>query len=270
MPSRSKSPVRTSSRRSAAVEPVVEIAPVVTAPSVTRRSRSKSVAPKSIPSATTSKSANDKMTLASSVCSSQHKWDSLCTCSCLKQHLYLATLIALSVGLLCAMKKWNLADTYLNPIALKICSCISVHLGYGVITKPRTLLYCLVLGYSLITYLIATALTGLASANKRKQVGTLSLPRQENALLGGLTARLSGAQLNLAEAFPLLLASILVGIFAGLDDWHTVSTVHLFIALRIGHYVAYAADLPTIRSAFFLTAVLSLLDLQLAAIIRSI
>jgi uncharacterized MAPEG superfamily protein len=106
----------------------------------------------------------------------------------------------------------------------------------------------------LIAVLIPYVLSGVGGYYRTRQFGALDNenPRQQQAALEGVGARIQAAQDNAREALPVFTAAVVVAHLAGVDP-ATASTLSVaFILFRVLHAVCYAASWATLRSVAFL------------------
>lgn len=73
-------------------------------------------------------------------------------------------------------------------------------------------------------------------------------PRAWLATLSGWRARANAAQHNGFEAFPFFAAAVIIAHLAGAEQGRIDALALGFIAARVGHFAAYLADLPALRS----------------------
>jgi len=114
-----------------------------------------------------------------------------------------------------------------------------------------------------IPYLLSTS-TGYVRV---KQLGSLDnkYPRAQAAQLEGVGARLVAAQANAWEALPIFTAAVLVAHVGGADPEKSATAAIVFVAARIAHAFAYAANIDVLRSIAFLVGLASAIRLFLLA-----
>lgn len=82
-------------------------------------------------------------------------------------------------------------------------------------------------------------------------------PRAQEAALSGVGARVQAAQANAWEALPFFATAVIVAHLAGADPGRSAVASVLFVATRLLHPIAYAANLATLRSLVFLVGLAS-------------
>jgi len=95
-----------------------------------------------------------------------------------------------------------------------------------------------------------------AAAERKRQLGAIDnkYPRLQQAKLEGLGARLMGAHQNAWEALALFTPAVAVSHLAGAEPGRAAMLSLVFVAARVAHGAAYAANLDLVRSAAFLVA----------------
>lgn len=103
---------------------------------------------------------------------------------------------------------------------------------------------------ALIPYVLST----LGGYLRVRQFGTLDNkhPRQQQAQLTGVGARVHAAQQNAWEALPVFASAVLVAHVTGADPVASAHAALLFVAARVLHPILYAANIDTLRSLVFL------------------
>ena len=98
---------------------------------------------------------------------------------------------------------------------------------------------------------------------KVKQFGTLDNknPRQQNAKLEGVGARLAAAQANAWEALPFFTAAVVASQLGHAEPGRAAWLSELFVVTRILHPVFYATDQDRLRSLVFLIGFASAIGL---------
>ncbi len=81
-------------------------------------------------------------------------------------------------------------------------------------------------------------------------------PRAWLAKQGGLRARANAAQANCFEAMPFFLAAVLAALQLGASPAMLSVLVLVWVVLRLLYVLMYLADMPYLRSAFWLVALL--------------
>ncbi|NKI35632.1 MAPEG family protein [Wenzhouxiangella sp. XN79A] len=76
-------------------------------------------------------------------------------------------------------------------------------------------------------------------------------PRRQQAGLTGFGARALAAHQNMIEAFPIFAAGVLVALISGATGTWLPGLALTFVGARIVYSICYWADLPTLRSAFW-------------------
>jgi len=106
----------------------------------------------------------------------------------------------------------------------------------------------------LLAVLIPYVLSAVGGYYRTRQFGALDneSPRQQQASLEGVGARVQAAQDNAREALPVFLAAVLVAHLAGVDAGTTATLSVAFIFFRVLHAVCYVANWATLRSVAFL------------------
>jgi uncharacterized MAPEG superfamily protein len=119
----------------------------------------------------------------------------------------------------------------------------------------------------LILLLIPYILASLGGAFRVRQLGTLDNkhPRQQAAELDGMGARAYAAQQNAWEALPGFGLAVVIAHIAGADPAASATTAVVFVAARIGHALAYLANLDVLRSVIFLVSVACVIRLFVLA-----
>ncbi len=91
-------------------------------------------------------------------------------------------------------------------------------------------------------------------------------PREWLAQQTGFRARGNAAQANSFEAFPFFAAGVIIATLAQVDATRIDVSAIVFVAARVGYVVCYVADKATLRSAFWLVGLLSVVGLFAAAL----
>ncbi len=91
-------------------------------------------------------------------------------------------------------------------------------------------------------------------------------PREWLAQQTGFRARGNAAQANSFEAFPFFAAGVIIATLAQVDATRIDVYAIVFVAARVGYVVCYVADKATLRSAFWLVGLLSVVGLFAAAL----
>ncbi len=91
-------------------------------------------------------------------------------------------------------------------------------------------------------------------------------PRQWLAEQTGFRARGNAAQANSFEAFPFFAAGVIIASLAQVDPVLTDLLAVIFVVARVGYIICYVADKATLRSAFWLLGLLSVVALFVSAL----
>lgn len=100
---------------------------------------------------------------------------------------------------------------------------------------------------------------GLSVPHRTRQFGSRddNHPRQQQAKLEGLGARLVAAQNNAFEALALYAPAVIVAHIAGADAGHSTILALVWVGARLLHGVFYAMDKAPLRTLAFTVGLLS-------------
>ena len=90
-------------------------------------------------------------------------------------------------------------------------------------------------------------------------------PRAWLARLTGWRSRADAAQHNGFEAFPLFAVGVIVAQLAGVGQGRVDALAGGFVAVRVAHFAAYVADIPTLRSILWFVGLACILGLFISA-----
>jgi uncharacterized MAPEG superfamily protein len=90
-------------------------------------------------------------------------------------------------------------------------------------------------------------------------------PRAWLARLTGWRSRADAAQHNGFEAFPLFAVAVIVAQLAGVGQGRVDALAGGFVAVRVAHFAAYVADIPTLRSILWFVGLACILGLFISA-----
>lgn len=125
-----------------------------------------------------------------------------------------------------------------------------------------TLAYLCILIAALLPYVwVVAAKTGAPRYDNRDPRGWIAAQRQPRVQRG------YNAHLNAFEAFAAFAAAVLMAQLAGVAPATITGLAVAFVALRIGHGVAYLAGWPLIRSVVWFGALGCVLTLMVLAIL---
>ncbi len=82
-----------------------------------------------------------------------------------------------------------------------------------------------------------------------------------------LVGRLDRAQANFLETFPVFTAAILIVSIAGSENILSRAGALLWLAMRLIYLPVYAAGVPKVRSAIFMTSVAAILAILVSPIL---
>jgi uncharacterized MAPEG superfamily protein len=118
-----------------------------------------------------------------------------------------------------------------------------------------------------IIILIPLILTFVGAAFRMGQFGTIDNkhPRQQASQLEGAGARVYAAQQNAWEAVPVFGLAVVIAHMAGADPGASATTAMVFVATRVGHPLAYWANLDVVRSLIFLAGIACVIRLFVLA-----
>lgn len=164
--------------------------------------------------------------------------------------------------LLGASLKYGLISRFVSPLIGRL---YLAPLGLQ-LAKARGVILCGVAWYAMATYIALPLICNLAVPLCCGTAPSMGAPRTPRT---GCCGRLAAAQLNMVEGFVLLLAALFSALAAGLSDELVAEAVVFYALVRKLYVVAYAADMPLMRSSCYMAGAMCMLRIICLAILKS-
>lgn len=157
--------------------------------------------------------------------------------------------------------KYGLVARFISPLIGRLyLTPLGLHL-----IKARGVVLCSVAWYAFATYCVLPIICSLALPLCCGQTPNTSAPRTPRP---GCCGRLAAAQLNMVEGFVLLLAALFAALAAGLPDELVAEAVTFYALVRKLYVVAYACDVPLMRTSCYVSGVMCMLRIIGLAVLK--